>query len=322
MGDRYVNVMAQALLDDRLYSFRKCDRCALFPSEKESAWIYDDCFCSGKTETPCRYQNSAQSGGGYFNRVFYPREQPDTMDYATKYWKRPDMNDDEQEFDSKLYGHLVIIRNCVSPQKDTPREDAPRDTIDNNIEDGFSKDEDCISLILEGASGPATQGIARLITQSSLENDLYQSNLFYIIQKKLLTIHEADLYKKLDELETECSELDLSQHKEPVVEYLMSNLCNCFLPVVTNTFLEALKRRTWCFFHSLYNSDTAKVFHSMESTQLLYDTVVKWVNSIKMIRYTEAIVEINATSIYSKNHLTDSRKLGNIFICPDSIQII
>lgn len=322
LGDRYVNKFSKAIIadyEDKLYRMRRCDQC----SQKAA----DTVSCKNE-QLPDGEPGTLQS---YIRGFYLPTGTEGqasvlskTCDYYTKESLKEGYKANELKYE--VLGHLMIYRNCAAKAEG------------DNAKISHKTDTSLISVVLEGSSGPGTWGIAEMLTREAPANGQNTDYLFLSIQtallrkyQKLLTAYisgdmpedsKEKIREKMKNDQPNNDWLD-AENKEAIIKYLISNLCNCFLPVVTDEFLDAFKLRAWCFLHAIRGKDSTFTAEPLVQ-EYLYYIIEEWIMKIQSLRCTEAIIDIHVTSSYGieNNKIKDNRKVEKLCIDPATIQFL
>lgn len=287
MGDRDVNLVSASLLEPYepyLYMLKKCDRC------RKNGKEYTACFNNKDGRKECSISEKMNKA----SEVKNAKSTAEGLKRGFYFGEEEHVSifstaeqlreqGNSEKFYLELYGHFVISRET---QK--------------NI----------YQVILEGCSGPGTLGLAKVLSVGDIEKECY---FFEHIQRKLLKYYGSELKKRLS---------GMGEYSECIVHYMCCSLCNCFLPVITKEYLQALKKRAWGFVHNpgFIQEETPQLRDSQ--VKLLWEIIDKWIEWIDKYRCLEAIVKVEVESSFFVDHQQDLRGLKKITLLPESVRLV
>lgn len=203
-------------------------------------------------------------------------------------------------------------------------------------------------VVLEGASGPGTYGLAKLLS-AGMQNpdnrsDPELSGLFLLLQKKLLHDYMEELKEKLDKIKKNCKEEgyaeayqnELENGNEKFLLYMKTVICSWFLPMLTSADIEVIKKRGRVFANNMIIDSDAAELQKLKEGKLeeaekagysdyidfcrkkYKEVLQEWGELLQAHKYVEAIVTFGLD--FQGERGMDSRKLRSVRIEEASIR--
>lgn len=273
MGDRKGNRVTASLLHDYeklLFRLKRCERCQKEESRREEIQKEEvqKNDCLGR-KCPLPKPETARAGRGFYdeNKV-----------YMAPFYTEEELKKNQGELGPmNIFAHFVIIR------------------------------ESTFQVILEGASGPGTLGLAKLLAGAQ-KNNSENARLFLTMQRLLMQDYIRELRMRLGKSETHRDDFG------SLIFYISTELCNYFLPLITKRELDIIEKRAAVFCRN--------EIRDKEQLNIIIKRVGEWVAWIGRVRCLEILVEIEVSSMYHTDKKQDLRKLEKIELVKDSMTVV
>ena len=292
MGDRDVSLVSASLIkpyEPLLYMLKKCDQCKKNGKEYIACFKNkndgNDCSISVMTAMPNEVENAKNIKNTKSTDGFKRGFYHGKEEHTSDFMTIDNLKEqgDSENFHLEFYGHFVILRDAH---------------------------KNVFQVILEGSSGPGTLGLAKVLSVGDTEK---KCCFFGDIQRILLKYYGNELNRRLS---------GMGEYSDSIVHYMSCSLCNCFLPVITNEYLHALKKRAWGFVHNPgYILEETPQLREYQ-TRLLWDLIDGWIQWMDSYRCLEAIVMVEVTSSFFIDNQQDMRDIEQITLLPESVRLV